>query len=94
MHFHPSNVKFYGGGCKVLNCYNLKHSSAHAFPKNTWDSWLKQSQYTSPVDTPKTKSNYKYTELYKTREQYIHQGKKITALSYSFGKAGIEENIF
>ena len=94
MHFHPSNVQFYGGGCKVLNYYNLKHSPAHAFPKDTRDSWLKQSQYTPPVDPPKTKSNCKYTELYNTREQYIHQSQKITAPSYSFGKAGMEENDF
>ena len=94
MHFHPSNVQFYGGGCKVLNYYNLKHSPAHAFPKDTRDSWLKQSQYIPPVDPPKTKSNCKYTELYNTREQYIHQSQKITAPSYSFGKAGMEENEF
>ena len=53
MHFHPSNVQFYGGGCKVLNYYNLKHSPAHAFPKDTRDSWLKQSQYIPPTDPPK-----------------------------------------
>ena len=94
MHFHPSNVQFYGGGCKVLNYYNLKHSPAHAFPKDTRDSWLKQSQYIPPTDPPKTKSNCKYTELYNTREQYIHQSQKITAPSYSFGKAGMEENDF
>ena len=94
MHFHPSNVQFYGSGCKVLNYYNLKHSPAYAFPKDTRDSWLKQSQYTPPSNPPKTKSNFKYTELYNTREQYIHQRQKITAPSYSFGKAGMEENEF
>ena len=39
-------------------------------------------------------SNYNYTELYNTREQYIHQSQKITAPSYSFGKAGMEEDQF
>ena len=93
MHFHPFNVQFYCGGCKVLNYYNLKHSPAHAFPKDTRDSWLKQSQYIPPTDPPKTKSNCKYTELYNTREQYIRQSQKITAPSYSFGKAGINNEI-
>ena len=94
MQFHPSNIQFYGGGCKVLNYYNLKHSQAYTFPKDTRDSWLKKSQYSPPPNPPQTKSNCKYTELYNTREQYIHASQKIKAPSYSFGKAGMEENDF
>ena len=94
MNFQPLNVQFYGSGCKILNYYNLKHSPAYIFPKDTRDSWLPKDQYRPPLNPPKTKSNYKYTELYNTREQYIHGSQKITAPSYSFGKAGLGEDEF
>ena len=94
MNFQPLNVQFYGSGCKILNYYNLKHSPAYVFPKDTKDSWLPKNQYSPPSNPPKTKSNYKYTELYNTREQYIHGSQKITAPSYSFGKAGLGEDEF
>ena len=94
MSFQPLNVQFYGSGCKILNYYNLKHSPAYLFPKDTRDSWLPKNQYNPSLNPPKTKSNYNYTELYNTREQYIHQSQKITAPSYSFGKAGMTEDDF
>ena len=93
MNFHPLNVQFYGSGCKILNYYNLKHSPAYVFPKDTRSSWLQKNQYDPSSNPIKTKSNCKYTELYNTREQYIHESKKITAPSYSFGKAGINNEI-
>ena len=94
MSFQPLNVQFYGSGCKILNYYNLKHSPAYLFPKDTRDSWLPKNQYNPSLNPPKTKSNYNYTELYNTREQYIHQSQKITAPSYSFSKAGMTEDDF
>ena len=94
MNFHPVNVELYGNRIKILNYYNLNHSPAYLFPKNTRSSWLPKSQYTPPSNPIKTKSNCKYTELYNTREQYIHESKKITAPKYSFGKEGMEENDF
>ena len=72
MNFHPVNVELYGNRIKILNYYNLNHSPAYLFPKNTRSSWLPKSQYTPPSNPIKTKSNCKYTELYNTREQYIH----------------------
>ena len=92
MNFQPLNVQFYGSGCKILNYYNLSHSPAYIFPKDTGDSWLPKSQYSPSLNPPK--SNYKYTELYNTREQYIHQSQKIAAPSYSFGKAGMAKDDF
>ena len=94
MNFHPLNVQLYGNRCKILNYYNLNHSPAYKFPKDTRNSWLQKNQCNHLDNPQKTKSNYNYTELYNTREQYIHQSQKITAPSYSFGKAGMEEDQF
>ena len=94
MNFQPLNVQFYGSGCKILNYYNLNHSPAYRFPKDTRDSWLPKGQYSPSINPPKTKSNIQYTELYNTGEQFIHQSQKITAPSYSFGKAGKGEDLF
>ena len=96
MSFQPSEIKFFGNGCKVVNYYNLKSSPAYKFPKGESRSgWLSNNLYppTNP-GTVKIKSNYQYTELYNTRENYINESKKQKAPSYSFGKAGIQEDDF
>ena len=93
MDFHPIKVEIYGSGCKLLNYYNLHHSPAYVFPhESTRDSWLPKSSYIPPKDPKISKSNYQYSELYNTREQYIHESKKQKAPCYSFGKAGMNNN--
>ena len=95
MSFQPSEIRIFGNSCKIINYYNLKSSPAYKFPKGDRSGWLSNNIY--PPSKPgeiKTKSNYQYTELYNTRENYINESKKQKAPSYSFGKAGIQEDDF
>ena len=94
MSFQPLEVNFYGNGCKIGNYYNLKCSPGYSIPKDTRSCWLINNRYPTGNPDIKTRSNYKYTELYNTREQYIHGSQKQKAPSYSFGKAGMEEDEF
>ena len=94
MSFQPLKVNFYGSGCKIVNYYNLKCSPGYTIPKDSRGGWLLNNIYPTSDTGKKTKSNYQYTELYNTREQYIHDSKKQKAPSYSFGKAGIKEDEF
>ena len=94
MTFQPLQVKFFGNGCKILNYYNLKSSPVYSIPKDSRSDWLTNNNKYIPRNNEetKTKSNFVYTELYNTREQYINESKKAKAPSYSFGKSGIKED--
>ena len=95
MSFQPANIKFFGNGCKLVNYLNLKSTPAYTIPKDSRSGWLSHDIY-GPMkpSTAKFKTNYKYTELYNTREQYINESKKNKAPSYSFGKAIKEDEFY
>lgn len=96
MSFHPSKIQFFANRCKILNYYNLKSSPVYTIPKDSRSGWLSNDIYppSKGVEEIKTKSNYKYTELYNTREQYIHSSKIKKEPAYIIGKAGMKEDEF
>ena len=95
MSFHPSKIQFFGNGCKILNYYNLKSSPVYTIPKDSRSDWLSNNIY-SPKNFKeiKTKSGAEYTELYNTRENYIHSSKIKKEPAFHFGKAGMKEDEF
>lgn len=92
MSFKPLEINFFGSGCKVVNYINQKSSPCYTIPKDSRSGWLSNKIYSGPKPGEELKSEYR--DFYDTRENYIHESKKNKAPSYSFGKAGIQEDEF